>query len=709
MKFYFYLFSAVLSFSLMTSCVGTKAYLHKKTAYDSEQQNRVAAVHTSVISSAPWDEVKDQLQPKFPLTTELVLSEALSRSVAEEKIILKALLAQLKVGFTQKLTDISKTTTKKTGEAAQEMTVINKTFAQPDLSKQEIGYPDTFKNVAPNYTENSATDLNTRLKYSTATALYQEIALLNNYVKYASVRKGYDPYLVRLQVTLTPFTHEEHCDAYSTISFFPDRFTSSPCSDLGELKGKGKTPFVVPLLVTEDFETSAYNRSNDKSLQLGMGLMAAINGIGVEGEVGAMARNFMKTSGNEYNSLMSVGRISDNSIRVKFGAMKTASDDGDSIEYVMVPRTYNVTLLLLVPHDSDRNLAAVSRTTLVNVENGKELLWSPHSEMRNEVVLMLDKYRMPLPDFSNATKTETVISDFIKMGVEIQSNRWECFTATLNKFCRDVGTTYSENEGKITESCKRIKIIKEQVWTDIADLWVGGQYSYTFFQVPETNKKQLNLPDRSFVFNALDNKKTTTVKVTGAQGLCKNNFKPLLKVKLNKKFVKLTPLSVSPSSDGTSCSVAFQSLNGKSGFNSSNSMYLEIDGKDTLYRVMYNINEIETPPSKVKFKMVSTMKNIVTEKGNGIIQLIFSGVGSGGSENIIKIDNASVSSSFTEQSGFMQSTKKAGWLMVPKSGVVTIPLGNLLNGKNVIVSALSLVNGKETKPQQLVFIPASIK
>lgn len=699
----------LLSFAvIMDGC--TQAYKLKK--YDWDSQSSVAAVHTSVISSAPWDAIKDELQPEFPLSTEIALAQAVSEGMAEEKMVLEAILAELKAGFTQKLTNITDTTTKATGQPTQNSIVISKTFEQPDISGIQANIPTALDNISPDYSQKSQSAINNRIKYSAATALYQEIALLNNYVKYASVRKGYDPYLIRLQVTLNPRTHHETCDAYSTIYFFPDRFADAPCDLITVDKdnrftekatGSPKMPFVVPLLVTEDYESTSYNRLNDNMLQLGLGLMAAINGIGVEGSAGAMARDFMKTSGRSYNNLMNVGRVTDNSIRVKFGAMKTSAEDGDGVEYVMAQRTYNVTLLILVPEELDRNMALISKSVLVD-EGGEELSWTTKSTMKSEALLMLGKYNIPTTKNVN----DKILEDFLMLGVDVHRNRLDCFTEHFKDFCDGIAETFPADEQSLKKrQCKRTLAMKEQLWAEVADLWIGGQFSYSFFQLPEIMNGSPVLPDSSFAFAAVDNKKTTAVTVTGAKGIGMNNFKPLLSVLFNEKRVKLPPLSVKPSPDGSSCVVSYQSLAAQNGFKTSG-MTLEVDNKK--YTLLYTN---DTPSSqsgsaqsrKPEFAVTSTMQNIAMENGKGILQLVFHNVGTDGSKSLINISNAAVERASLEKAGLVQSVDKDGWLQVKKSGLVELDLMNLSTGKNVIVSSTGYKKNKNTAVKTLVFSP----
>src|SRR5262249_47299447 len=72
--------------------------------------------------------------------------------------------------------------------------------------------------VKPAHSPDAAVDPMTR--YWAATALFQEVQLLNRYVRDAWVRRGSRPYVVRVQATLMPAARNEPYDAYCTCSFF---------------------------------------------------------------------------------------------------------------------------------------------------------------------------------------------------------------------------------------------------------------------------------------------------------------------------------------------------------------------------------------------------------------------------------------------------------------------------------------------------------
>ncbi len=676
---------------------------HKYYTYDDHYQHEIASTHTSVLTIIPWDEIKDELQPDFEMDSAKAFEEAIPTSFAEDRLVLQALSTYLKAGLAGALSSTTSTSLKGNEIANSFSESQTKTFNQPDIKDLSINHDDAGTISTQKNKELESTCINPRLRYSAATALYQEVKLLNKYVKYASKRDGYTPYLVRMQVSLNPKTHDAPYDAYSTISFFPDRFSNCTCDYFAMKPSLMKTPYVIPLLAAEDLESSSYNRTNEKVLQLGMALMATINGIGAEAGFSSTAKNFLNTASKNYNSLMTVGRASDNSIRVRFGAMLTASESGDKKEYTMIPRTHYVTLLLMVPNTLKNKLMAVTRTTLVNTENGKELMWTEKGTVLMNVALLLNKYEIPIPkEFdSNSTNDQTLVRDFFKMATDVQSNRWDCFDTHYDSFCKSLEKVTEKKENTMLR-CKTAKLVKEQIWTDIANLWVGGQYSYTSFQV-NSNKKTALLPDPAFIFPAIDDGKTTDVFISGGKGLNKNSIKPLLITTFNKKEVKLPALLTSETSGGTGCTISFQSLKGLERFNTK-TVKLNFSSKNQTNMVFYQLKK-EPILQKCSFDIHSTMTHIVTEKGQGELQVVFSGVNTGNSTCLMKVKNGAVVDSALTQAGFILSNDFPGWRNVPRNGLATIPLFDLNVGTDVTVT-IKAVRGKNTiKRGKITAIP----
>ena len=234
------------------------------------------------------------------------------------------------------------------------------------------------------------------------------------------------------------------------------------------VQAKG-TPFVVPLLVTDDLELSAQARSLNQARQFAFGLAAMAQGFGGSVSSSRTSRKLQALAGNDINSLMTVARVTDNSMRVRFGAMQQASS-----QYAMVPRTNNVTLLLLVPGAADEALGGptsiqvVEQTSLVNAMNGKLIGRGREADAGEVCRSLLRGYdrlvRRPVPDCAAIEQSlldSVLLNDFDGFRVKVESKVAG-------------GSTFPT----------------EQLWLDFAAATARSAYASTNFELPMVTKPQ---------------------------------------------------------------------------------------------------------------------------------------------------------------------------------------------------------------------------
>jgi len=219
--------------------------------------------------------------------------------------------------------------------------------------------------------------------------------------------------VVRLQVSLLPWARREPYDAYADISFFRGDFPrhrifpGDQVQETGYVRlntGKDGAPFlnknpelsngrtsqkdvrVLPLLVTDDVEAAIEARSLDRVRQIAFALSVAIKGVGLQSNLEKMTEQLESVSSLDYNSAFTVARVSENTLRVRFGALNQAQ-----AQYAVIPQAHNVTLLLMVPTNmvnkneiSERTVRLVSRTAFIDARDGTEL--EDNSQYRVEAI-----------------------------------------------------------------------------------------------------------------------------------------------------------------------------------------------------------------------------------------------------------------------------------------------------------------------------------
>lgn len=609
-------------------------------------QEEAGTTHIAVLSVAPWEEARESLQPTFSLTEAQALEIAGASTQAFEEKVVDALEMMVKLApptastsevrrKTSGLTDndgnplpsyTSDRTDTRTAGALGDVPGAPATAGLTDLPAPAGTSPLT-KTLA----------LEPMLKYAAATAMFQEVKLLNSYVKTAVQKHGYKAFVVRLQVSLMPSARKQPVDAYSTFSFFvgegtpglssssalrsdrlaaeryasfivsqslgdklsvADRpllaslvatrvlqakpledlarealesgedtrkekcssFLEAALSDQGALdaieefllaepeRGKeligekrmsvpryldiassarngfsvrsavedldlrnrelesclagtgcsegqkaaladafessclsaavevraailegegGGSPFVVPLLVTDDLELSAQARALNQARQFTFGLAAMVQGFGGSVASSRTARRIQALTGNDINSLVTVARVTDNTMRVRFGAMQQAS-----AQYAMVPRTNNVTLLLLVPGSSiserpdvATSIQVVEQTSVYNALDGK--LIGRDSVDRSAAVCsdILDRYSDNFAGpIENCPKQELLNMVF--------------------------ANDYLRFEGLVRKLKTKEPFPYQQLWLDFAAATARSAYASTHFELPMVTKPQ---------------------------------------------------------------------------------------------------------------------------------------------------------------------------------------------------------------------------
>lgn len=437
-------------------------------------QHLAGSVHVSVLAVARWDDYVSSLQPSFQLDENTALSLVLpvSRSKEESRLDARsARVAGTQASGIDDSTKISSATERVDDESSRTTTTIE------DRPSSLALIPTTGSSVVPQRYESARRDpsqevrpdMDPLLQFGAATALFQEVQLLNRYVRDAAVREGFTPYVVRMQVSLMPSARNEPYDAYCTLSFFskpapgeapsdaagapvtPLRGSDSP--DPGRAASRG-TPHVIPLVVTDNLEATLHSRTDDEIRDMAASFFLAAGQLGAAGTLEQTTRDFQRVFGKDLNSLLTVGRVSDNTMRVRLGAMQAVAGS-----YSMVPRTHTVTALVMVPPSVPRTLDLVARTTMVDAETGEALPDRPIPVVDAEFAAILEKYEAR--GLSDGTVRTLVAL--------AQANDQRRFAAELRRALPEAHPAIA---------------LEKSLWVDLVGVMCGSQYSSAEFDLP---------------------------------------------------------------------------------------------------------------------------------------------------------------------------------------------------------------------------------
>jgi hypothetical protein len=420
----------------------------------------IAENHVAVLSVTRWDDYKRELQPTFSLTADQALTSAIPDTL------------QLEQGLTHQF------------QAALALQLAPSSALPAGFLAGQSGAPST--QPSPPTTQPTTQPATTQpsvigseplgsdafLQYQAATALYQEVKLLNRYVEDAAIPSNDRAYIVRVQISTLPKKRNLHYDEFLDLGLFFDRFeqptqavsganfaqasaqfhldrqnlwnlvltpattptspttrtqeapappdptlvaaahladelakieaayrADSPSQPLGALRTAipalqsiidqassldtiqatkvqfdaqrmldvlnntlevisphTTTPIIIPLLVTDEIESAMASRQADDLEQLAFSLSAAYAGIGGNVNLTNLDAAMRNAVGRDYNSLLSVARLNDNTIRVRIGARqtsampsnaKTAAEAAES--YELNTQTHYISFLVLVP------------------------------------------------------------------------------------------------------------------------------------------------------------------------------------------------------------------------------------------------------------------------------------------------------------------------------------------------------------------------
>lgn len=297
-------------------------------------------IHVSAVSLTDWAVYGSRFQPKFALTEAEALAHAVPDTLQIEQSALDTVSMALRV------------------KAMQATTALTEPPAAGDTDVPTL---TPAKGVA----DPARLTSDPRLKYLMATALWQEVQVLNRYVSDAVQASGDQlvvPYLVRLQVTGQPDSVEAAYTQDLTI-----RFTSS----------QGQQVDVIPLLINDHIEAALASRRAEEASRLSLSLAALLKGVGIGLDFDSLKAQVDQSVAREMNSLLSVAKHGRSTLRVRLGARRLADST-----YRTATEPRFLTVLVLFPKangdtptsDYDQDVPPTPESMTVKVDYSSRFL-----------------------------------------------------------------------------------------------------------------------------------------------------------------------------------------------------------------------------------------------------------------------------------------------------------------------------------------------
>jgi hypothetical protein len=507
-------------------CISTKSFKRSRVS----TQDEVGGVHLAVTSVSNWDTYRKSLQPSFTMDEKQALAEVVPTTMLLERTVRDLMAANLKLAPPQSTVSSVKKITEATGEETKTEETTEQKKSPGDISAMtpsgETGgaYQETAGLPA-----GEKVLIDPIMKYDTATALMQHVELLNRDFLNAAIRKDWQAYVLRIQISLQPLARNLPYDAYTTISFFHEK-PHPPAVGLyltdSEPEVTDELPAVLPLLVTNNVEAAMRASAVETIRQYALSLLFMIKGLGGQVDFDKDTRELEKVLGRDYNSLLSVARVTDNTFRIRLGAMQQST-----AQYATIPRAHTVTVMLLVPKNRAKKdnamMYLMAKTCFVDANTGRELPCRSKKSLKKRIE-GIHKYRMLEEDYG------ITFDNFATAALHVHNNDYNEFKEHMKKSIKIENIGLVSSDQQIEKEDAEASLIRQlpSLWLELAVIKVGSQYDIASFQLPLVEDPDIDPEDQ--VALLLDDGNTLTTTLRGCRGLDAFRMSAMLRMEIKQ-------------------------------------------------------------------------------------------------------------------------------------------------------------------------------
>lgn len=368
---------------LLTSC-GSTPLLDNASRVETAQA--VGNVYISAYPAVPWSEIGAKLEPKHNLSTADARAMAAITTQGQVSQFLSTFSAGLGLGLPSKSWSRS-TSVNADGVVENKSGSKRESGVAPDstgLANTEIA-EDALAAELSKAAVTSGIDASTQLMGGTA--VFQLAAILDNQLGKAWLPRGYQANLITFQVNLQPARRNLPYDTYINLTMLPGDLAAgvSTSSTLSRDAGAFPPVMVYPLVIADATETSSIAKSVEVMRQAALSLSGIVNNIGLNAGLKGGSDRLDAIVAGDRNSLTTVGRVSDHTVRIRIGAQQQGSS-----KLAMVPKTQNISMVVFTRAADFYNgyldrLAIVSEVSFADVNSGAALPEKPRAEARREM------------------------------------------------------------------------------------------------------------------------------------------------------------------------------------------------------------------------------------------------------------------------------------------------------------------------------------
>lgn len=652
-----------LLFPILASCSSVQAPTLQSGAVKDAAD--AGSVHVAVISVMPLDEVVDALQPQFDLDSKGALEQAIPATQQVTEKVLDILRASAGVALPTSSITSSQTTTEQTGSAPTRTSTRTEQRTPGDVTKAtapDVGAGQDVSKLPGSLTAfDPSKAVDAMLRYQAASALYQEVQLLNRSVKNIVERKGFTAYVIRLQVSVIPHGRIRPYDTYVNVSFFPET------PDDGETN-----PTVVPLLVTDDLEGLSHERADQSARQAALSILATVQGVGASADLGKLNQQLRNIVGRDLNSLLTVAKMSDNTVRIRLGAEAAQVNPAG---YAIVPRNHSVSLVVLIP-EKMKEVRVIARSDFRDVTTGEEVSgertlsdWDPETKRFNEI------YGKGAGALSWVEPFDS--GDLFRLSRAVYANDFQEYRQMLQPRMGGQAAA-GPKDGWSREQLR----LATYIWADIQRTQVRSRFSHAQFSVPD-RKTSVCPFDQTAILS--DDGKAGSVQLIGGSNMSAHRIAALMSLGGSGDCKLDIAPTITVSADGSTLNAGLPSLKAMNRVSclGGKSRFVIHSGckapNESGYALAY-VASTGGDGAKAKPGLASTSSIIVSdEKGRGSVELLVDPAKSK-KPLFVQITGADV----TDVSAGGAVERSGAKLAIKRAGLITLQLANLSTQADVV-------------------------
>lgn len=521
-----------------------------------DSSEEVGNIYVSAYPAIPWSAVAAKLEPKNNLTTAEARAMAAVTTQSQVSQFLSTFAAGLAVGLPNRSSLTTTTlaadgTTTTTGTRTRGTGTVPAASGVRDATVSDASLQADLSKAVPTLGIDASTQL------TVGSAIYQLAQILDNQISQAITPKGYQAHLLTFQINLQPAGRNLPYDAYVNVTLMPadwdmsSRFSKQIASDSAAL-----APVIVyPLVISDAMESSSVARSVEIMRQAALALSGVIGNVGVNAGLQGASDNLQSLLGSDRNSLVTVGRISEHSIRIRLGAQYQGSR-----RLALVPRTHNVSVVVFTREDLQvrandiERLSVITKTSFVDADLGTVPESRRNSDSGQEDIL---------------TRVQAALASY---GFRLKP---ECAPRTraldmLRSLDRSDFTDYEKcledldvRAGSDPENHKALRQVRlKRVVAELMTVQTNSRYSKLLVQLSDWDARKPSLPTNGQLALLSDDGSSSRMTLRGGANLDSRKLVSKLRVSSNGKHYDLLPTGIDVDGAGKAVTLVFPSIAG---------------------------------------------------------------------------------------------------------------------------------------------------